>query len=143
MARQEEGLPERSAAGSATTAVHGSSERLETCSRATAPSPSTKPNLSLAAAFGVEVALLGGPVERLLTKLGASEANADTAEAFLPIAAAHGWTAMLREGKLKHPAPGLERPLRFVRGRAGPGAARYARCAGDPGTARGALPSNW
>jgi hypothetical protein len=54
------------------------------------------PNLRLAAAFGAEVAALPGAGAALLDRLGANDAAPDTPEVFLPIAAAHGWTALLR-----------------------------------------------
>jgi hypothetical protein len=60
--------------------------------------PEPRPNLRLAAAFGDELA---GDVDpraavRLLTRLGAHDAAPDTPEVFLPMAAAHGWVALVR-----------------------------------------------
>jgi len=59
---------------------------------------SPRPNLRLAAAFGAE--LVASPVApdtvaRLLALLGDSDAEADKPGVFLPVAAAHGWVAML------------------------------------------------
>jgi hypothetical protein len=57
-----------------------------------------RPNLRLAAAFGVEVATLPPAVLPLLRRLAAEDAAPDTDRAFLPIAAAHGWAARVRAG---------------------------------------------
>jgi hypothetical protein len=57
-----------------------------------------RPNLRLAAAFGVEMAALPGTAGRLLSRLGANDAAPDTPQVFLPIAAAHGWVGRLRAG---------------------------------------------
>jgi hypothetical protein len=57
-----------------------------------------RPNLRLAAAFGVEMAALPGTVGRLLSRLGADDAAPDTSQVFLPIAAAYGWVGRLRAG---------------------------------------------
>lgn len=113
MARTDEGLRNEALRVALTEALHGSSSRLEELLARHGALPSSRPNLTLAAAFGVEVTLLVGPVEaggaareqnaaKLLLKLGAEDAAPDTPQAFLPVAAAHAWTALLREGKLKH-----------------------------------------
>jgi hypothetical protein len=60
---------------------------------------SAKPNLKLALAFGVEMAGLSGQAAPLLERLGADDAAPDTARAFLPIAAAHGWAGRIRAGR--------------------------------------------
>jgi len=64
-----------------------------------------RPNLKLAAAFGAEVAAADAPVAaaRLLARLGAEDAAPDTPRVFLPIAAAHGWTACLRGRRENQP----------------------------------------
>ncbi|MFT3923015.1 MAG: hypothetical protein QM778_10805 [Myxococcales bacterium] len=104
MARTEEGLRNEALRVALANALQGSSQRLEDLLARHGALPSARPNLTLAAAFGVEVAQLTNPAERLLLKLGGNDAAPDTPEAFLPVAAAHGWTALLREGKLKHTA---------------------------------------
>jgi hypothetical protein len=104
MARTDEGLRNEALRVALAEALHGSSTRLEELLGRHGALPSSRPNLTLAAAFGVEVTQLTGPVERLLLKLGAEDAAPDQPQAFLPVAAAHAWTALLREGKLKHPA---------------------------------------
>jgi len=58
--------------------------------------PGVRPNLTLAAAFGVEIAQLSERnVTRLLDQLGAEDAAPDTPRAFLPVAAAHGYAQCL------------------------------------------------
>jgi hypothetical protein len=57
-----------------------------------------RPNLRLAAAFGAEMAAVPGSGGRLLSRLGADDAASDTAQVFLPIAAAYGWVGRLRAG---------------------------------------------
>jgi hypothetical protein len=58
-----------------------------------------RPNLRLAAAFGVEIGALPGVVAPLLSRLGDNDAAPDTPAVFLPIAAAHGWVARLRANR--------------------------------------------
>jgi hypothetical protein len=58
--------------------------------------PSPAPNLELAAAFGIEIASQPRDVTALLTTLAATHADADTADVFVPIAAAYGWVALTR-----------------------------------------------
>ena len=55
-----------------------------------------RPNLRLAAAFGTEIAAMPGAASRLLDRLGTNDGAPDTPDVFLPIAAAHGWVALLR-----------------------------------------------
>jgi len=60
-----------------------------------------RPNLRLAAAFGVEMAALPGTFAtagRLLSLLGAHDAPPDTPGVFLPMAAAYGWVGRLKAG---------------------------------------------
>jgi len=66
--------------------------------------PSPKPNLKLAAAFGVELAELPGTLAPLLARLSGDDAAPDTARVFLPIAGAHGWAQRLRAGREVEPA---------------------------------------
>lgn len=68
---------------------------------------SPRPNLRLAAAFGAELAAVTagpGAVARLLTHLASADADADKPAVFLPIAAAHGWVALLQAGREQEPA---------------------------------------
>ncbi|MES1209844.1 MAG: hypothetical protein ABUS79_28240 [Pseudomonadota bacterium] len=65
-----------------------------------------RPNLRLAAAFGAEVGAqppeLGaqrGSIVRLLSHLGDVDAAPDQPAVFLPVAAAHGWAALLQSGR--------------------------------------------
>jgi hypothetical protein len=80
-------------------AVAGDSARLIDQLARHGPTPSGKPNLSLATAFGVELGGLPGKLEPLLSRLGREDAAPDTALVFLPIAAAHGWAACVRLGR--------------------------------------------
>lgn len=57
--------------------------------------PGPKPNLALAAAFGEEIAREGKGARAVLQALRLEPAEADTARAFLPIAAAFGYVARL------------------------------------------------
>ncbi len=58
--------------------------------------PSSRPNLELGAAFGVEVASQTRDVTRLLTVLTNTNTKADTVDVFVPIAAAYGWVALVQ-----------------------------------------------
>ncbi|MEY4583442.1 MAG: hypothetical protein RL701_8145 [Pseudomonadota bacterium] len=60
--------------------------------------PSPHPNLKLAAAFGAEIASAKGAALAVLTQLADDVAAPDTAQAFLPVAAAHGFTQRIRAG---------------------------------------------
>jgi hypothetical protein len=58
--------------------------------------PGLRPNLTLAAAFGVEVAQLSDRhLTRLLDQLASEDAAPDDPRAFLPVAAAHGYAQCL------------------------------------------------
>jgi hypothetical protein len=68
---------------------------------------SPRPNLRLAAAFGAELAAQpaeANAVIRLLSHLGDADAEADKPGVFLPVAAAHGWAALLQSGREQEPA---------------------------------------
>jgi hypothetical protein len=65
---------------------------------------SPRPNLRLAAAFGVELAALPGPAARLLAHFGGNDAAPDTPEVFLPVAAAYGWVGLVRARREVGPA---------------------------------------
>jgi hypothetical protein len=58
--------------------------------------PSSTPNLELGAAFGAEIASQTRDVSKLLTVLANTNADAETADVFLPIAAAYGWVALIQ-----------------------------------------------
>jgi hypothetical protein len=57
--------------------------------------PSSTPNFELGAAFGAEIASQTRDVTKLLTILANTNADAETADVFLPIAAAYGWVALV------------------------------------------------
>ena len=58
--------------------------------------PSTRPNLALAAGFGAEAASYGDKALKVLGVLAGNVAPPDTADVFLPIAAAYGYAALIR-----------------------------------------------
>src|SRR5687768_7357805 len=57
--------------------------------------PGPRPNFALAAAFGDAVAQEGKGARRVLSAFAASDAKADSAHVFLPIAAAFGYVARI------------------------------------------------
>jgi hypothetical protein len=77
-------------------AMLGRFEALETLLSRHGNLPAPRPNLDLAAAFGVEVASRPADVTPLLERLAHQDAAPDTAQVFLPIAAAHGWVALIQ-----------------------------------------------
>ncbi len=97
MATTGEGLKSEALLAALQEALRGSSTRLEDL--LARHGGYSSPNLKLAAAFGAEVATLPGTLAPLLTHLGADIAAPDEARVFLPVAAAHGWTHRLREGR--------------------------------------------
>lgn len=67
--------------------------------------PGPRPNLALGAAFGEAVASEGKGARRVLASFAADAATADTARAFLPIAAAFGYAARIEsDGRDAWPA---------------------------------------
>jgi hypothetical protein len=58
--------------------------------------PTSRPNLDLGAAFGAEVASQPRDVTKLLTVLMNTNTEADTADIFVPMAAAYGWAALVQ-----------------------------------------------
>jgi hypothetical protein len=99
MARSEEGLKNEALQKALQEALGGVSLRLEELLARHGALPSGRPNLTLAAAFGIEIGAYAGSVTKLLERLGAEDAAPDTPRVFLPVAAAHGWVARIREGK--------------------------------------------
>lgn len=61
--------------------------------------PSPLPNLKFAATFGAEIGLLAEAPVRLLTALGEDPNPAESPRSFLPVAAAYGWIALVREAR--------------------------------------------
>jgi hypothetical protein len=104
MAKVEEGLKSEALRSALDEALAGQPKRLEELLARHGAMPSPRPNLKLAQAFGAELALREGKVAALLTRLSADISAPDTAEVFLPIAAAHGWAARLREERDVEPA---------------------------------------
>jgi hypothetical protein len=97
VARSDEGLRSEALKQALNDAVAGKPGRLEDLLARHGGLPG-RPNLKLAAAFGAELAALPGEVVPLLTRL-ANDDSREAAREFLPIAAAHGLTARLREAR--------------------------------------------
>jgi len=91
-----EGLRSEALRAALTAALAGKPGPLEDLLRRHGDGHGARPNLRLAAAFGAEMAALPGSASRLLDRLGANDVAPDTADVFLPIAAAHGWVGRLR-----------------------------------------------
>lgn len=94
-----EGLKSEALLAALRQALDGAPAKLEDLLVRHGGLPGPRPNLKLAAAFGVEVAELPGAVLPLLERLASDESRADQAELFLPIAAAHGFAQRLRAGR--------------------------------------------
>jgi hypothetical protein len=99
-----EGLRSEPLRAALAAALAGKPAPLEDLLRRHGDGDGPRPNFRLAAAFGVEIGALPGPAARLLDRLGANDAAPDTADVFLPIAAAHGWVGRLRAGREIGPA---------------------------------------
>ena len=95
-APSQEGLRSEPLRAALASALAGKPEPLEELLWRHGDGHGARPNFRLAAAFGAEMAALPGSAARLLDRLGANDAAPDTAEVFLPIAAAHGWVGRLR-----------------------------------------------
>jgi hypothetical protein len=91
-----EGLRSEPLRAALAAALAGAPAALEDLLRRHGDGHVARPNLRLAAAFGAEMAAAPGRTARLLDRLGANDAAPDTADVFLPIAAAHGWVGRLR-----------------------------------------------
>lgn len=99
-----EGLKSEALLAALKGALAGDSARLEDLLTRHGGMPSPRPNLKLAAAFGVEVGDLPGTLAPLLTRFASDDAAPDTARVFLPIAAAHGFAQRLRAGREVEPS---------------------------------------
>lgn len=97
MTQKDDGLKSEALLAALNEALTGKYARLEDLLARHGNMPSPKPNLRLAQAFGAELASAGGQVLALLKRFSAEDAAPDTAQVFLPIAAAHGWANRLRE----------------------------------------------
>jgi hypothetical protein len=95
-ATSQEGFRSEPLRAALAAALAGKVEPLEDLLRRHGDGHGARPNLRLAEAFGAEIAAQPGPAARLLDRLGANDAAPDTADVFLPIAAAHGWVGRLR-----------------------------------------------
>ncbi|HET6283570.1 MAG TPA: hypothetical protein VFH73_21625, partial [Polyangia bacterium] len=99
MRSSDEGLKSEALQKALAAALAGKPAQLEDlfCRHGCGPEP--RPNLRLAAAFGTEIGAFPGAAAPLLSRLGGDDAAPDTAQVFLPIAAAYGWVARLRAGR--------------------------------------------
>ena len=94
--RSSEGLRSEPLRAALVSALAGKPAPLEDLLSRYGDGHGARPNFRLAAAFGAEIGALPGAASHLLDRLGANDAAPDTAEVFLPIAAAHGWVGRLR-----------------------------------------------
>lgn len=97
-----EGLRNEALRAALSAALAGKTAALEDLLSRLGRGESPRPNLRLAAAFAAEVASAPadpGAVVRLLARLGDADAEADKPGVFLPVAAAHGWVALLQDGR--------------------------------------------
>jgi len=98
----DEGLRNEALRAALTAALGGRPAALQDLLGRLGRGDSPRPNLRLAAAFGAELAagdVAPETVARLLALLGDAEAEADEPGVFLPVAAAHGWVAMILAGR--------------------------------------------
>lgn len=103
MARADEGLKSEALKRALSEALARKPRRLEDLLARHGGLPGPVPNVKLASAFGAEIAGAQGDVLPLLARLSDEETE-DGAATFLPIAAAHGWAACIREDRLVEPA---------------------------------------
>ncbi len=95
----QDGLRNQALRNALSAALQGRTAALDDLLSRLGRGVSPRPNLRLAAAFGAELAALPADtadVVRLLTHLSNSEAAGDQPGVFLPVAAAHGWVALLQ-----------------------------------------------
>lgn len=89
-------------------ALAGKPERLEELLCRFGGGPDRRPNLRLAAALGADLSALPdsamSSAAGLLDRFGGDEAAPDSPRVFLPMAAAHGWVALLRANRDTHRA---------------------------------------
>ncbi len=98
----DEGLRNDALRGALTAALAGRPAALQDLLSRLGRADSPRPNLRLAAAFGADLASADVAPEaaaRLLLLLGDTDAEADKPGAFLPVAAAHGWVALILAGR--------------------------------------------
>ena len=96
---RDEGLKSEALQSALKKAVGGQTDALEDLLCRHGGGADARPNFRLAAAFGVEIAALPHPPLKLLARMGEDDADPETPRVFLPIAATHGWAALVRVGK--------------------------------------------
>ncbi len=97
-----EGLRNEALRAALTAALAGRTAALDDLLSRLGRGESPRPNLRLAAAFGAELAASRADpaaMVRLLGHLADGDAEADKPGVFLPVAAAHGWVALLQSGR--------------------------------------------
>ncbi len=104
--RMSEGLRSEELRAALADALAGRAKRLGDLLALHGGLPGVRANLALAGAFGEAVAGAGKGARALLDGLRADPAEADSARAFLPIAAAYGYAARL-EGDPRHAWEGV------------------------------------
>lgn len=95
----EEGLQSATILQALDEALRGNHTRLEDLLSRHGGMPTPTPKLKLAAAFGVEVSKRSEGVVDLLQQLGGHHSAPDTAQIYIPMAAAFGWAGRVRMGK--------------------------------------------
>ncbi len=96
---RQDGFQSEALADALVDALGGKPTELERLLCVSGAVVTSKPNLKLAAAFGAEIGACSRSAVKLLRRLGGEDAAPDTDRAFLPMAAAHGWTGLLRAGR--------------------------------------------
>ncbi|MBC8132923.1 MAG: hypothetical protein H7X95_08065 [Deltaproteobacteria bacterium] len=96
MRASDEGLKSEVLRAALGKAVAGDGRKLDDLLSRHGGGPDPHPNMRLAAALGVEIAALAVSPVRLLARWTTDDADATDPRVFLPIAAAHGWVALLR-----------------------------------------------
>jgi hypothetical protein len=98
MTRPDDGLKSEALRAALQTALRGNTRELEQLLMRHGGLRGRGPNLKLAAAFGVEIARAPAGATKLLAQFAGDDAAPDTSRVFLPVAAAYGWTHLLRDG---------------------------------------------
>ena len=99
MRASDEGLKSETLRAALRLAISGKPGNLEDLLCRHGGGPDQRPNLRLAAALGAELAALSVSAARLLARFSSDDAAPDSPRVFLPMAAAHGWVAVLRTGR--------------------------------------------
>lgn len=112
MRASDEGLKSEPLRAALMLAVTGKGQKLEDLLCRYGGGADVRPNLKLAAAFGVELAALPDPPLALVSRFASGDAAPDDPRVFLPIAAAHAWVALLRAATVMGTLGGFPSQLR-------------------------------